>query len=96
MSYLILKTKLRRKLLVHFFTHPDESFYVREIASIINEDAGNLSRGLRTLEEEGFYKSSLRGRLKFYSLNKSYLLFDELKNIIFKTAGSLKDLASKR
>ena len=52
---LFLKTKLRKKLLAHAFTHPDRKFYVRELAELIKEDPGNLSRELRKLEEEGLY-----------------------------------------
>jgi len=95
---LLLNTKLRRKLLTYSFTHPDENYYVRELASLIDEDAGNLSRELRKLEEEGIYSSFLRGRVKFYSLNKDYPLYKELKKIIFKTEGiegSLRDLVSR-
>ncbi len=35
----LFNTKLRQKLLAHFFTHPDEQLYVREIAGLILEDA---------------------------------------------------------
>lgn len=83
----LIKTKLTRHLLAYSFTHPDENYYVRELANLISEDAGNLSRELKKLEEQGLYKSSYRGRLKFYSLNKTYPLFKELKEIIFKTEG---------
>lgn len=95
---LLLKTKLRRKLLTYSFTHPDESYYVRELAGLIDEDAGNLSRELRKLEEEGIYTSFSKGRVKFYSLNRAYCLYKELKKIIFKTEGiqgSLKDLVAQ-
>lgn len=95
---LLLNTKLRRKLLVYAFTHIDESFYVRELASLIEEDPGNLSRELRKLEEEGLFQSVSRAKAKFYSLNKNYPLFNELKKIVFKTvgvAGSLKNLVNK-
>jgi len=70
---------------------------VRELANLISEDAGNLSRELAALEKEGLFTSSKKGNLKFYSLNKSYPLFDELKSIIFKTGGvegSLRELAN--
>jgi len=83
----LLNTKLRRKLLTYSFTHPDEDYYVRELSGLIQEDAGNLSRELRILEEEGLYTSVTRGRVKLYSLNKKYPLFRELKKIIFKTEG---------
>ena len=95
---LFFNTKLRKKLLTHSFSRPDEEYYVRELASIIGEDAGNLSRELRKFEKEGLYISSSRGVLKFYSLNKRYPLFKEVKNIIFKTEGiegSIRELVSR-
>lgn len=94
----LLNTKLRRKLLAYSFTHSDENYYVRELSSLIDEDPGNLSRELKKLEEEGLYNSVTKGRVKFYSLNKKYPLFKELKRIIFKTEGvegSLKEIVLK-
>jgi len=84
---IFLGTKLRKKLLTYSFTHPEESFYVRELSTFIDEDPGNLSRELRKLEVEGLFLSSTRGRLRLYKLNKSYPLFSELKKIVFKTEG---------
>ena len=95
---ILMNTKLRRKLLTYSFTHSDENYYVRELSSLIDEDPGNLSRELRKLEEEGLYTSTMKGRVKFYSLNKKYPLFKELKRIIFKTEGvegSLKEIVLK-
>jgi hypothetical protein len=42
--FLLLALKLRRKLLAYSFTHPDETYYVRELSHPINEDPGNLSK----------------------------------------------------
>ncbi|MBL7085451.1 MAG: nucleotidyltransferase domain-containing protein [Candidatus Omnitrophica bacterium] len=95
---LLFNTKLRKKLLTYSFTHPAQEYYVRELASIIGEDAGNLSRELRKLEKEGIFESFSKGNLKFYSLNKDYPLFKEVKKIIFKTEGVeavLKNLISR-
>jgi len=83
----LFNTKLRRKLLAYGFTHPDENYYVREISILIDADPGNLSRELRILEKEGLFTSFIKGRSKYYSLNKGYPLFNELKKIIFKTEG---------
>ena len=77
-------SKLRSKLLSYFFTNPEKSLYVRELGIILNEDPGNLSRELCKLEREGVFISSTKGSVKFYSLNKKYPLFNDLKNIIFK------------
>ena len=96
--FLLLNSRLRRKLLTYSFTHPDENYYLRELSHLINEDPGNLSRELKRLEDEGLYISAVKGRVKFFSLNKRYPLFEELKKIIFKTEGvqgSLKDLVQR-
>jgi len=98
MSALSFKTKLIKKLLTYSFTHPDDNYYVRELALLINVDVGNLSRELRKLEAEGIYNSYIRGKLKIYSLNKKYPLFKEVKQIVFKTTGiegSLRDIVKK-
>ena len=95
---ILFNTKLRKKLLTYSFAHPDEQFYVRELSVLIDADPGNLSRELRKLEDEGLYISIIKGKEKFYSLNKNYPLFSELKTIISKTEGvdgSLKELVSR-
>jgi len=81
-------SKLRSKLFSYFFTNPEKSLYVRELGIILDLDPGNLSRELRKLEQEGMFTSYIKGSVKFYSLNKKYPLFNDLKNIIFKTEGA--------
>ena len=91
-------SKLRSRLLSYFFTNPEKSLYVRELGIILNEDPGNLSRELRKLELEGIFISSTKGLVKFYSLDKKHPLFNDFKNIIFKTEGiegSLRQLVSE-
>lgn len=93
----LITSKLKSKILSYYYTNPEASCYVRELAAIVGEDAGNLSRELRNLETEGMFTSSTKGRLKFYSLNKRYPLFNEIKKIIFKTEGiegSLRQLVA--
>ncbi|MDD5354722.1 MAG: nucleotidyltransferase domain-containing protein [bacterium] len=89
---------MRKSVLTYFFSHPDENYYVREIAAIINDDPGNLSRELNKLEKEGLFKSFIRGNSKYYSLSKEYPLYKEIKEIIFKTEGiegSLRNIIAK-
>ncbi len=74
-------SKLKSKLLSYFFTNPEKSLYVRELGIILNEDPGNLSRELRKLEREGIFISSTKGSAKFYSLDRNYPLFNDLKNM---------------
>ncbi|MFH1772284.1 MAG: nucleotidyltransferase domain-containing protein [Candidatus Omnitrophota bacterium] len=90
----ITKSKLRRKLISYFFTNSNANLYLREIAAFLNEDPGNLSKELARLEREGIFISARRGNQKYFSLNKEYPLYDELKSIVFKTIGVEGELKS--
>lgn len=83
----ITKSNLRKKLLSYYFSNPEAEHYLREIASILEVDPGNLSKELVRLENEGIFISRERGRIKLYNLNKEYPLFQEIKSIVFKTIG---------
>ena len=83
----ITKSRLRNKILLHFFTNIDSEMYLREMAIVLKEDPGNLSKELSKLEKEGVFISQFRGKQKYFFLNKTYPLFNELKSIIFKTIG---------
>lgn len=83
----ITRSELRRKLMAYFYTNPENKLYLREIASIIKEDVGNLSKELSRLEKEGVFIAEMRGNQKHFSLNQNYPLYKELKSIIFKTIG---------
>lgn len=83
----ITKSRLRNKILLHFFTNIDDEIYLREMALRLKEDPGNLSKELSRLEKEGIFISQFRGKQKYFFLNKAYPLFNELKSIIFKTIG---------
>ena len=83
----LTKSKLRRKILQYFFTNPEQESYLREIARKFQEDPSNLSKEMTRLEKEDIFVSSFKGKQKYYKLNKSHPLFNELKSIIFKTIG---------
>lgn len=84
----MLGTRLRKKLLAYTFSNPDESYYVRELSNLIQEDPGNVSRELRKLENEGIYNCLTKGNVKFYSLNKDYPVFRELEKIVLNTVNN--------
>ena len=89
------RSPLRKKLLAYFFTNPEASLYLREVALKIRVDPANLSRELARLEKEGVFISARRGLQKYFSLNKNYALYQELKSMIFKTVGvqgAIRDL----
>jgi hypothetical protein len=51
-----LGTKVRKKLLTYSFTHPDESYYVRELSSLIGEDPGNQLLKEKKIPIKGTWK----------------------------------------
>lgn len=89
---LLVKSKLRQKLLIYSFLHSEKSYYVRELADLIKEDAGNLSKELKKLEKEGLYKFFVKGKIKFYFLNQDCPVFSELKSIVLKTPNAEKKI----
>lgn len=90
----IFGSRIRAKILGWLFTHPDESFFVRQLANILKEDSTNLSRELSNLEEVGVLLSTRHGNLKYFQANKGCPFFDELKGLVLKTVGVVGMLKS--
>ena len=98
MTILLGTSKLRSELLGFLFTHPGETFYLRELGTILNREPGNLCRELNKCEQEGLIISNKRGNQKFFSVNTGHPLFSDLKNIVAKTSGiesQLRELIAK-
>src|SRR5207302_3485855 len=86
-SMINLRSQLRRDLPAYYFLNPRADHYVSELANILQVDPTNLSRELSRLEQEGLFASRLRGNQKYFRLERSYSLFNEIKSIVLKTAG---------
>lgn len=89
-----IKSKIIRALLNFYFLHPEQSFYMNEIARRFNIDKRNLARKLKELEKEGLFVSNTSGNQRYYSLNKKYPLYKEYRNIFMKTIGIEEKLKS--
>lgn len=96
---LLFSSKLRVKILSHFFFHPGESYYVRRLASELGEHVGVVGRELKNLEKAGILTSRPLGNQKHYSPEQRSPVHDELRNIFLKTSGAsaeLRDALGKR
>lgn len=80
-------SKNKADLLGLFFTNPERSFYIQEIGRILDKKPGTFQRTLSNLISEGILTSEYRGNLRFIKVNKNYPIYNELKNIVFKTVG---------
>jgi predicted nucleotidyltransferase len=94
----IFKSKARKALFRLYFSNPDSEYYLRDLERILDIPVSIIRKELLRLEEDGIFMSKKKGNLVYFSLNKSYPLFDELKSIVFKTVGIkglLKGVLSK-
>ena len=82
--YLLKQDSPKRRLLAYFFTRPVAEHYLRELALLLSIDPANLSRHLQRLEKDGIFCSRTQGKLKYFSLNKNYPFYAELKSMIAK------------
>lgn len=78
-------SRTRVKLLRLLFTHPDTSYYIRELVRLIGEQINSVRRELTNLETIGIVKSQSRDKKKYYVLDTNFILFPELQSLIVKS-----------
>lgn len=91
-------SKNRAELLRLFLTNPDQSFYMQEIGRILGKKPGNFQRVINNMEKEGVLISERKANARYFKANKEYPLYEDMKNIVFKTigvTGSIKDVLQK-
>ena len=79
----------KRKLLALFFLNPGKQYYFSEVARLTATRQGVVQRELSTLTAAGILIAESRGRQKFYSVNRKNPIFEDLRNIVFKTFGAV-------
>lgn len=82
----IIPSKARRKILSLFYHNPKEPFYLRRIVREVHEEVNAVKRELDILSEGKVVTKERRLNKVFYSLNKSYIFYDEFTRIFAKTA----------
>ena len=88
----LFSSKLRVKVLTHFFFHPGERFHVRGLASELGEPVGTTGRELGNLERAGILSSRRIGNQKHYGPSEDSPVVEDLRNIFLKTAGASAEL----
>ncbi len=84
--------KTRRAVLALLYCHPDESFYLRQLARMTDVGMGALQRELKQLTEAGIIVRSEVGRQAFFKANPDCPVFPELRDLIIKTFGVADEL----
>ncbi len=83
----LFSSKIRIRLLALFVMHPKDEFYMRQIQKLTGENFNNIRRELINLKDGGILISKTRGNQKYFQINHSHPLYEDLKNIIYKTEG---------
>jgi hypothetical protein len=74
-------SKTRVKLLHLFLNHPGQSFYVREITRLVDEQINSVRRELSNMMEVGVIVSSTADNKLFYEVNQRYDYYLALRAI---------------
>jgi predicted nucleotidyltransferase len=80
--------KTRRAVLSLLYGHPDESFYLRQLARLAGVGMGSIQRELRQLAEAGIIRRFHIGRQVFFQSNPDCPVYSELKSLVVKTIGA--------
>jgi predicted transcriptional regulator with HTH domain len=78
---------IRADIMSLLFNNPEEKFYVREIARLVNKNPSGVKKELDKLHKMDLVSSEREGNLKYFRVNKSSSLFPELKGLIAKSLG---------
>lgn len=85
MLHHIIPSKARRKIMSLFFHNPQESYYLRKVVREVQEEVNAVKRELDILSEGKVLLKEKRLNKIFYSLNRSYIFYDEFMRIYAKT-----------
>jgi len=83
----LFSSRVRVKLLTHFFSHPEERFYARALSRQVEEHYNAVWQELGNLERIGLLVSEKDTNIKYYRLNSHFPIHEELRRIILKTSG---------
>lgn len=89
-------SRVRVKMMKLFLTNPDEMYYVRQITRKIKEEINAVRRELDKMLGYGLLRSEQRGNRLYYYLNKRYLYFQEIQQMVIKSTGLGKKIRKLR
>lgn len=90
----VLFTDYRRRVLGLLLLHPEQRYYLREIARLTGTVPGTLKRELTKLADAGMLNVEKVGNQVHYTANRDCPIFEELASVLRKTSG-LVDVLSE-
>jgi len=88
----LFSSKARVEILKLFLFNPEDSFYQREISAITHQPIRGVQREVEKFHSLGLIEKTTQGNRVYYKVNRNCPIFEELKNILFKSVGIAKVL----
>lgn len=90
----VLFGQIRGVVLALLYGQADKSFYLRQIARLVNASAGAVQRELEKLAEVDLIVRTSIGNRVFYQVNHRNPVFSEMRSLVGKTVGIFNILSS--
>jgi len=84
---MLFSSAVRAEILSLLLRSPEERFYVREIAKLLQKNPSAVKRELDNLEKMGLVRSEKVANLKYFQADTDSPLHAELTNLITKSLG---------
>jgi len=80
----LFTSNTRIKLLTLFLLNPENEYFIRELTRKLDEQINSIRRELDNLKKVGLLKTKTKNRKKYYVVNKNFVVYNDLRNIILK------------
>jgi predicted nucleotidyltransferase len=90
----LLFGQTRGRVLRVLFGHPDQTFFVRQIARETDTSVGTVQRELEALSQVGLIERTKSGHQVYYQANRNHPVFAEIHSLVAKTVGVFQLLTS--
>lgn len=82
----IFNSRVRRDILELYFANEGREFYLRELEKLLKTPVSVIRREMVKLEKDGIFNLKKVAKSSFYSLNKNYPFYNELRSMVLKAA----------
>ncbi|HAM88139.1 MAG: polymerase subunit beta protein [Candidatus Falkowbacteria bacterium GW2011_GWC2_38_22] len=84
---ILIKSKIRKKILLLFIYNPKNKYYINQIARLVKTSSGTAYRELNVLLKSDILLCEKEANLTYYRLNQINPLLKNIKEIISQTIG---------
>lgn len=87
MLELLIKSKIRKKILLLYIYNPEKKYFINQIARLVGTSAGTAQRELNVFVKSDILFREKEANLMYYRLNQANRLLKNIKEIVRQTIG---------